>query len=84
MVASYEQDIYTKKKNHAHLTFEVTEVIKTPLETIEKGEMFTIDADLSRCKCLKHIETGIYLVLGKLDSRGKLVISGNFIEMLHV
>ena len=82
MVVSFHADDFEQKKAHAQMKFTVVEVYKTPESSIQAGSSFEIDAYMSLCPCLKHLDAGLYIFTGQINSFGRLAISGEVIKAL--
>ena len=71
-----------KSNSHTSISFVVIDVYRTPDKSIEPGEIFNIDADLSVCPCTPStLVNASYIITGKLDENRKLNIDGDLIKV---
>ncbi len=80
MIVKFIEENKSVAKMEASVKFEVTQVVKSPIDTVKVGEIFTINAKLATCPCLKSLEPDYYVVTGSMDSQNRLVLSNVLLE----
>ncbi len=80
MIVRFIDENKSADKMEAKIKFEVTQVVKSPLDTVKVGEKFTINAKLATCPCLTSLDPGHYVVTGSMDSEKRLVLSSVLLE----
>ena len=80
MVVKLIEENLSAMKMNAKIRFEVVEVVKSPVESVQPGETFTISAELAKCPCLTSFDPGHYIVTGSMNEKNQLVLSNTLME----
>ena len=80
MVAKYIEANVSLLKLLSVMSFEVVDVLKSPIEKITNGSKFTIRAKLAKCPCLSNLDPGYYVVTGFMNKQGRLTLSNVLME----
>lgn len=80
LVVEFIEENISAIKMNAKIKFNVTQVMKSPLENVKPGDSFTIRADLATCSCLTSLKPGYYVVTGSVDEKNQLVLSNVLME----
>ena len=80
MVVKLIEENTSVLKLNAKVKFEVTEVVKSPVESIEPGQTFTIKAEMAKCPCLTSLDPGFYVVTGSMNDENQLILSNVLME----
>ena len=80
LVVKFVEKNISAVKMGAKIKFEVTQVIKSPLENVKSGDSFTMRADLAKCSCLTSLDPGHYVIAGSVDENNRLVLSNVLME----
>ena len=80
LVVKFIEESISAVKMNAKIKFEVTQVIKSPLQNVKSGDSFTIRADLAKCSCLTSLDPGYFVVTGSVDEKNRLILSNVLME----
>ena len=80
MVVKLIEENMSVLKLNAKVKFEVTEVVKSPVKSIEPGQTFTIKAEMAKCPCLTSLDPGLYVVTGSMNEENQLILSNVLME----
>ena len=80
MVVKYIEENISALKLQAKIRFEVFDVVKSPVDSVKEGEVFTINAEMAKCPCLSILDPGYYVVTGSVNAEGQLVLSNVLME----